>query len=105
KAGSGCRTSFVVGIFLIAVVSSITHSSQLRKVTHQSGFHALLERDVRLTATLATTTETQHCYVVVSQALQRDVTAVLCQTWVDFVVQDVVDAINQGAVRTNLWHT
>src|SRR5690606_33657740 len=104
NAGCAALSSAVVGIFLIAVVGGIADAREFRDLLQQGFLHTFLQRDVDHATTLAAAAETQYGYLVFRNALQADVAAVAGEAGIDLVVQHVVDAVFEAAVRTDARH-
>src|SRR5690606_23627186 len=94
----------VVGVFAVGVVGDVTHPFQLGNACEQGLLDTLLQRDVRLTATLATTTELQDGNAFVDDIDQAHLAAVAGQPGVDLGLQVVVDALVQWAVFVDHRH-
>src|SRR5690554_3521838 len=92
----------VVGVGGVGVVGDVANAGQLRDPLHQGLLDALLEGQVHRGTALAAATEGQHGDVLAGQLDQLDLAAVGRQARVDLAVEDIVDAILQGAVGVDL---
>ena len=87
------------------VIRRISNAGQFWHLIHQGFFNAMLERDVYRRTTLTTAAKLQHRDFVGGDFDQGNLTTMSGQTRVHFVVQDVIDAVFQRRICTNLGYS